>query len=256
MELQLKEKGQYTYIDEGEGQTMLVLHGLFGALSNFEGLIHHFKKTHRVIVPMMPLYDMPLIKTGVGSLSKFILGFIKALDLSDIILLGNSLGGHVSLVTAKAKPDLFPAMVLTGSSGLYENAFGGSFPRREDKEYIRKKIAVTFYDPAMVTDELVDVTFNLVQDRTKLIKVLALAKSAIRHNMQKDLPNYKMPVCLIWGKDDTITPPDVAEEFNATIPDSELFWIDKCGHAPMMEHPEEFNKILSSWLTKKGFISK
>src|SRR5690606_3758123 len=238
MELKLKEKGEYKFIDEGEGKTMLVLHGLFGALSNFDGLIQHFRNTHRVIVPMMPLYDMPLIKTGVGSLSNFILAFIKDLGLSDIILLGNSLGGHVSLVTAKAKPELFSAMVLTGSSGLYENAFGGSFPRREDKEYIRKKIAVTFYDSAMVTDELVDVTFELVKDRSKLIKVLALAKSAIRHNMLKDLPNYPMPTCLIWGRNDTITPPDVAEEFNTHIPDSELFWIDKCGHAPMMEHPE------------------
>lgn len=251
MELQIKEKGKYKYIDEGEGQPLLVLHGLFGALSNFDGLIHHFKKSHRVIVPIMPLYDMPLITTGVGSLSKFILSFIKDMGLSDIMLLGNSLGGHVCLVTAKAKPELFTAMILTGSSGLYENAFGGSFPRREDKEYIRKKIAVTFYDPAMVTDELVDVTFDLVSDRSKLIKVLALAKSAIRHNMMDDLPNYKMPTCLIWGRDDTITPPHVAEEFNEHIPDSELFWIDKCGHAPMMEHPEEFNKILSAWLEKR-----
>jgi pimeloyl-ACP methyl ester carboxylesterase len=103
----------------------------------------------------------------------------------------------------------------------------------------------------MVTDELVDVTFNLVQDRTKLIKVLALAKSAIRNNMRNDLPNYTMPVCLIWGKNDTITPPEVAEEFLEFMPDAELFWIDKCGHAPMMEHPEEFNSILSAWLDKR-----
>jgi pimeloyl-ACP methyl ester carboxylesterase len=248
MDIKLKTEGKFKYIDEGEGQAIVVLHGLFGALSNFEGVIKHFSQNYRVVVPMMPLYDMPLIKTGVKSLSKFILEFIEYKNLDDIILLGNSLGGHVALVTAKARPDLFKAMVLTGSSGLYENAFGGSFPRREDKDYIRKKIAVTFYDPDMVTDELVDVTFNLVQDRSKLVKVLALAKSAIRHNMRDDLPNYHLPVCLIWGKDDTITPPDVAEEFKEKLPDSDLFWIDKCGHAPMMEHPETFNEILSRWL--------
>ncbi len=103
----------------------------------------------------------------------------------------------------------------------------------------------------MVTDELVEVTFQLVQDRTKLIKVLALAKSAIRNNMRDDLKNYKMPVCLIWGKNDTITPPEVAEEFLEGMPDAELFWIDKCGHAPMMEHPKEFNSILTAWLDKR-----
>lgn len=254
MKIDLKTSGKFQYLDEGDGQVILVLHGLFGALSNFEGVIGHFSKSSRVIVPMMPLYDLPLVKTGVKSLSNFILEFIEHLGINDIILLGNSLGGHVALVTAKAEPSLFKAMVLTGSSGLYENAFGGSFPRREDKEYIRKKIAVTFYDPEMVTDELVEVTFKLVQDRSKLIKVLALAKSAIRHNMRNDLPNYNMPVCLIWGKNDTITPPEVADEFHEKLPDSDLFWIDKCGHAPMMEHPDTFNTILSEWLQKRFSI--
>jgi len=251
MDIKLKTEGKFKYIDEGEGQPIVVLHGLFGALSNFEGVINHFTKKYRVLVPMMPLYDLPLVKTGVKTLSKFILEFIDQKNLQDVILLGNSLGGHVALVTAKTKPELFKAMVLTGSSGLYENAFGGSFPRREDKDYIRKKIAVTFYDPEMVTDELVDVTFNLVQDRSKLVKVLALAKSAIRHNMRDDLPNYNLPVCLIWGQNDTITPPDVAEEFNEKLPDSDLFWIDKCGHAPMMEHPTTFNEILTQWLNDR-----
>lgn len=251
MEIKLRTEGKFKFVDEGEGQVILVLHGLFGALSNFEGVINHFKPNYRVVVPMMPLYDLPLIKTGVGSLSKFILEFIDFKGLENIMLLGNSLGGHVALVTAKAEPNLFHSMILTGSSGLYENAFGGSFPRREDKDYIRKKIAVTFYDPEMVTDELVDVTFKLVQDRSKLIKVLALAKSAIRHNMREDLANYNMPVCLIWGKNDTITPPEVAEEFHEKLPDSDLFWIDKCGHAPMMEHPDTFNLILSQWLNER-----
>lgn len=251
MDDKLKEEGKFKYIDEGEGQPLLVLHGLFGALSNFEGLISHFKSQYRVLAPIMPLYDLPILKTSVSSLSKFVLEFIEKKDLNDIILLGNSLGGHVALVTANAKPELFSAMVLTGSSGLYENAFGGSFPRREDKEYIRKKIAVTFYDPKIVTDELVDATFKLVQDRSNLLKVLAMAKSAIRHNMRKDLPNFKMPVCLIWGRNDTITPPHVAEEFLESLPDAELFWIDKCGHAPMMEHPDRFNEILSAWFEKR-----
>ena len=59
-----------------------------------------------------------------------------------------------------------------------------------------------------------------------------------------------MPTCLIWGRNDTITPPEVAEDFNKLIENSELFWIDKCGHAPMMEHPQEFNRILKEWLDK------
>lgn len=251
MSYQIKEEGKFRYLEKGEGQVILVLHGLFGALSNFNDMIEHFSRTHKVVVPIMPLYEMPLTKTGVKSLAKFIERFIEYKQYNDLVLLGNSLGGHVALIYALKNPEKVSAMVLTGSSGLYENAFGGSFPRRGDKEYIRGKIAVTFYDPKMVTDELVDVVFELVSDRAKLMKVLYLAKSAIRHNMRDELKNYPMPVCLIWGKNDTITPPEVAEEFHEHLPQSDLFWIDKCAHAPMMEHPEQFNQILENWLVKQ-----
>ena len=108
-----------------------------------------------------------------------------------------------------------------------------------------------FYDPKTATKELVDDVFKTVNDRNKLIKILAMAKSAIRHNMAGDLPKMKLPSCIIWGKNDNVTPPEVADEFHKLLPNSDLFWIDKCGHAPMMEHPGKFNAILIDWLTSK-----
>lgn len=247
----IKKEGKFEYLEKGEGHVLLVLHGLFGALSNFSDVIDDFSKKYRVIVPIMPLYTLPLIKTSVGSMAKYIKDFMKYKELDNVTLLGNSLGGHIALVCTLEIPEKIHSMVLTGSSGLYENAFGGSFPRREDKEYLRQKIAVTFYDPEVATDELVDEVFKIVNDRNKLIRILAMAKSAIRHNMSKDLEKFKMPACLLWGKNDTITPPEVAEEFHKNLPDSELYWIDKCGHAAMMEHPHEFNQILDEWLSRK-----
>lgn len=247
----IKKEGKFEYLEKGEGHTILVLHGLFGALSNFEEVIDQFSKKYRVLVPMMPLYTLPLLKTSVGSMAKYIKKFIEFKALNKITLLGNSLGGHIALVCALDVPEKVHSMVLTGSSGLYENAFGGSFPRREDKEYLREKIAVTFYDPSVATDELVDEVYKIVNDRNKLIRILAMAKSAIRHNMSKELERFKLPALLIWGKNDNITPPDVAEEFHKHLPDSELHWIDKCGHAAMMEHPKEFNAILDDWLSRK-----
>lgn len=251
MSYQIKQEGKFKYVEQGNGQVILVLHGLFGALSNFNDMIAHFSKKHKVVVPIMPLYDMPLAKTGVKSLAKFIASFIEHKKYNNLILLGNSLGGHVALIYALKNMQKVSAMILTGSSGLYENAFGGSFPRRSDKDYIRNKVAVTFHDPEMVTDELVDVVFDLVSDRSRLIKVLYLAKSAIRHNMRDELHKYNMPVCLIWGKNDTITPPAVAEEFQEFLPDADLYWIDKCAHAPMMEKPETFNRLMDEWLVKR-----
>lgn len=250
MDRSLKEEGEFRYLEAGEGEPLVLLHGLFGALSNFEQLFAHFSPRYRVLIPMLPLYTLPMLNTNVDQLARFLERFVAHKGYRQVNLIGNSLGGHVALVFSSRHPEKVRSLVLTGSSGLYENAFGGGFPRREDKEFIRKKVAVTFFDPKHATDELVDECFETVNDKAKLIRILSLAKSAIRHNMAKELPNLKMPVLLIWGRQDTITPPHVAEEFHSLIPHSELHWIDACGHAAMMEQPGLFNTILETWLAK------
>lgn len=248
----IKEEGKFRYIEKGEGKTLLLLHGLFGALSNFKEVVDYFSPNYKVVIPMLPLYELPVLDTNAKRLAKFLHEFIKHKGFEEVYLLGNSLGGHVALIYTRNHPEKVKALILTASSGLYENAFGSSFPRREDKEFIRNKVGLTFYDPKHATDELVDECFEVVNDRGRVLRILSIAKSAIRHNMAKDLPKMNMPACLIWGKNDTITPPEVAEEFNSSLPNSTLYWIDKCGHAPMMEHPEEFNTILEGWLKEKG----
>jgi len=250
MDFVLKEDRGFSYIDEGEGEVLLLLHGLMGGLSNWEVVIEEFSKNYRVILPMLPVYDLPVLTTGVKTLAKHLHKFIKYKKLNNVVLLGNSLGGHVALIYVLAHPEMIKAMVLTGSSGLYENAFGGSFPRHENYQFVKEKTEYTFYDPAVATTELIDEVYKLVNDRHSVIRLLAMAKSAIRHNMKNDLHKIQIPVSLIWGRNDKITPPEVAEEFNQLLPDSELHWIDKCGHAPMMEHPQEFNRLL------KGFLAK
>ncbi len=95
---------------------------------------------------------------------------------------------------------------------------------------------------------MVDEVFSTVNDRHKAIRTLSIAKSAIRHNMAKDLPHMSIPTCVIWGKNDAVTPPEVAVDFAKLMPDADLYWINKCGHVPMMEHPEEFNRLLDNWL--------
>ncbi|MCM4169410.1 2-hydroxy-6-oxo-6-(2'-aminophenyl)hexa-2,4-dienoic acid hydrolase [Arenibacter antarcticus] len=254
MEKRIIKEGKYRYIEIGEGAPIIILHGLMGGLSNFHGVMDHFPaKKYKVIVPELPIYDMPLLKTNVKSFAKYLDQFITHKGLKDVILLGNSLGGHIGLLHTKLFPKNVKALVITGSSGLYESAMGDGYPKRGDYEFIKKKAQDVFYDPEVATKEIVDEVFATVNNRIKLVKTLAIAKSAIRHNMSKDLPHMLTPTCIIWGKNDSVTPPNVAEEFQSLLPDSELFWIDKCGHAPMMEHPMEFNSILDSWLTKRNF---
>lgn len=250
----LKKEKNYSYIEVGEGTPIVILHGLMGGLSNFNSVTKHFSsKGYKIIVPELPIYSMSLLKTNVKSFAKYLHDFIEFKGLDNVILLGNSLGGHIGLYHTKLYPKKIKALIITGSSGLYESAMGGGYTKRSDYEVIKKKSQDVFYDPEVATKDIVDEVYETVNDRNKLIKTLAIAKSAIRHNMASDLPKMKTPTCIIWGKNDTVTPPEVAEEFNSLIPDSDLYWIDKCGHAAMMEHPEEFNKILESWLTKRNF---
>ena len=243
----IEEKG-FKYIEVGSGEPLVLLHGLMGELSNWEPALDHFKLNYRVIVPILPIYDLPLLTLGVKSLSKYVHRFLKFKDLSQVVLIGNSFGGHVGLVFTSAHQKYVKALVLTGSSGLYENAFGGSFPRRESYDYVKEKVEFTFYNPATATKELVDEVFKSINDRSRVIRILALAKSAIRHNMAKELVKITIPVSLIWGKQDKITPPEVAVEFHQLLPNSELNWVDECGHAPMMEQPAVFNEFLDRFL--------
>lgn len=253
MKNNLNNEGGFSYLEIGEGQPIIILHGLMGGLSNFQGVVDYFpSKGYKIIIPELPIYDLPLKKTTVKQFAEYLLSFLEFKNLKDVVLLGNSLGGHIGLVFTKNYPEYVKGLVLTGSSGLYENAMGESYPKRGNYDYIKQKSEEVFYDPKVATKEIVDEVFETVNDRNKLIKTLAIAKSAIRHNMAQDLPNMPTNTCLIWGKNDEVTPPNVADEFHALLPKSSLYWIDKCGHAPMMEHPDQFNQILDGWMTQEN----
>ena len=224
-----------------------------GGLSNFKDVIGFFSsKGYKVIIPELPIYNLPLKETTVTAFSDFLEDFIEYKNLNNVILLGNSLGGHIGLIYSNKNPSLVKSLVLTGSSGLYENSMGESYPKRENYGYIKRKTQEVFYNSKVATKEIVDEVFETVNNREKLVRTLSIAKSAIRHNMSEELPNIKTPTLLIWGENDLVTPPEVAREFKSLLPNSKLEWIEKCGHAPMMEHPNEFNKILFNWLNQKN----
>ena len=230
---------------------MIFLHGLMGNLSNFKHQVDYFSsRGYEVVVPLLPLYSMPLATTSVSSLTKFVKKFIDHRGYTKVILVGNSLGGHIALLFQKHYPSYLKSIVLSGSSGLYEAAMGNSYPRRGDRDYIAERVRDVFHIKEVATEELIDQVFSTVNDRMKAIKTLAISKSAIRHNMAEDITSFHLPVCLIWGRQDAVTPPEVADKFHELLPNSDLFWIDNCGHAAMMEHPQEFNTIVDEWLKK------
>lgn len=248
MNIEIKEGKGYKYIDKGKGEVLLLLHGLFGALSNWEGVVDRFSPDYRVVIPLLPIYEMPIKEAGLDSLVEYLEHFVNDQNLEQINLMGNSLGGHLALIYTLSNQDRVKNLVLTGSSGLFENSMGGSFPKRGSYDYIKERVEYTFFNPLTATKEYVDEVFETTKSIPKCMRIVAIAKSAQRHNMAKEIPKITSPTLLVWGLNDTITPPMVAHEFNRLIPNSQLRFIDKCSHAPMMEHPDTFNDILAEFL--------
>lgn len=254
MKYSVHAEGKFQFIDEGKGETLLLLHGLFGALSNWDGIIECFSDRYRVIIPLLPIYELPPREAGLDALLSFLEEFVVFKNLTNVTVLGNSLGGHIGLLYTLKNQENVTRLVLTGSSGLFENSMGGSFPKRGSYDYIRERVAYTFYDPEVATKDLIDEVFETTSSIPKCMSIVGIAKSAQRHNLAKDLHKIKVPTLLVWGLNDTITPPHVGYEFNRLISGSELHFIDKCCHAPMMEHPDKFNVIVESFLEKHASV--
>lgn len=250
MSFPTKEEGNFKYLETGNNsqETIVLLHGLMGGLSNFTHVIEHFSRSHNVVMPVLPIYDLPLISVSLDSYLKYLAEFVEYKGFNKVHLVGNSLGGHIALLYVLKYPNKVASMTLAGSSGLYESAMGTTFPKRGDYEFIKKKTQETFFDPNTASQELIDEIFATVNDRNKALRIVMTSKSAVRHNLGDELHQIKAPTLLIWGKNDIVTPPFVGEKFNSLIENSKLVWIDECGHAPMMEHPARFNEILEDFL--------
>lgn len=251
MDYEVKHEQGFKYIETSPGKPVLLLfHGLFGALSNFKGILHHFEQKLNVVVPILPIFELPITEVSLEGLVRHIKSFVDFKNIYSADLLGNSLGGHLAILYTLQFPEGVRSLTLTGSSGLFESAMGTSFPKRGDYDFIKTKTELTFYDPALADKELVDEVFNIVNDRMRGLRIVLTAKSAMRNNVEERAGAISCPTLLVWGKDDTITPAFVGQRFHELIPNSELVLLDKCGHAPMMEHPDQFNTILDKFLTR------
>ena len=251
MAITIHKKEGYEYVDEGSGPTLVLLHGLFGALSNWAEVVKTFSSSFRVVIPLMPIYIKTDVEPSVRGLVDYVIEFLAFMKLEKYALLGNSLGGHIGLIATLENQEEVTALVLTGSSGLFESGMGSTFPKRGDYEYVKERVEYTFYDPEKATKELIDEVFSITNDNYKALRVLRIARAAQRENLSKKIHKIQVPTLLIWGLNDNITPPQVAHEFNLLLPKAELRFIDNCGHAPMMERPQAFNEVLNSFLIKQ-----
>jgi len=247
---------EYLYFpaSNSTAHNLVMLHGMFGGLSNYDPIIEHVGD-YNIFVPSIPLYEFSARELSIRRLSRWLHGFLDEMDISEPVLLGNSMGGHLALDYTIQEPNNVLALILTGSSGIQEKDFGSSFPRRRDREFIRKQAALTFYED-LVDDVIMDEIMSVVTSPSKLLNMLAIARDTHEYNVEEYLEEISHPTLLVWGRNDQITPPHVARTFEQQLPDARLRWIDKCGHAPMMEHPQTFALCLNEFLLELPNKSK
>jgi pimeloyl-ACP methyl ester carboxylesterase len=219
-----------------------------GEMDHWEASLTVLGDLCRPIALELPIFDPTLTEISLPGLGDYVYRFMEALEMPRAVVGGNSLGGHLALELALAHPERVSGLILTGSSGLFERGFTRGVPHRPTPEYVREKMEEIFYDPALVTPEWVESVRRIVTMRRSALRVLQVARAAKRHNIEDRLHEIRVPTLLVWGKDDRITPAEVAERFHALIPDSALFFIPDCGHAPLLEQPEAFHCIVKRWL--------
>lgn len=240
--LWLKEEKEFEFnVVEGgaSGPEVILLHGLFGALSNWDSTFPHLEKFCRPLALQFPIISGHRSEVKVKALSLFTEKLIRKRNLQPAILCGNSLGGHVALRLCLASPQMVDCLILSGTSGLYEHSVD-SLPVRPDKRFIKDHMERVFYNQEFVTEKAIDEIYGIISKRMNVLNIIHAARSAKKDNLLNLLKEINVPTLLLWGEDDKVTTMDVAQMFHKHIRNSKLVTIKDCGHAPMIEHPRWF----------------
>jgi hypothetical protein len=232
-----------------QGPDLVLLHGLFGALSNWDSVQPLMAEYSKTIALSLPLLSAHRSEVKVKALAMYAEYFVRSRGFAPVSLCGNSLGGHVALRTYFAAPELVDCLILTATSGLYEHSVD-ALPVRPGREFVEEHMRKVFANHEFVTEDAIMEIVRILEDRGRVLNLIHAARSAKKDNLKDLLGEIKVPTLLLWGEDDQVTTMEVAEMFHQLIPNSQLVTIKKCGHAPMIEHPEWFSEQVKTFLKK------
>jgi 4,5:9,10-diseco-3-hydroxy-5,9,17-trioxoandrosta-1(10),2-diene-4-oate hydrolase len=255
-----------------KGSAVLLVHGLGGFIENWVHNIGALAEKHRVFAPDLPGFGRtdkaPLIR-DLNVLVKFINDFMVAMNIPRASLIGNSMGGGLVLQFAVDYPDKVAKLVLVDNAGMGNDVIADfkicSLPvlgelllRRSRKATVSmwRKIV---YDAALITPELIDVANGIIiQPGAKKALLAALRagidtggqRSSLLDPLLSKLGSLKAPTLVVWGKEDKIIPVKHTRIAAAKIAGARLEIFDKCGHMPMFEYPDRFNKLVLDFLAE------
>ncbi|MEL7471873.1 MAG: alpha/beta hydrolase [Planctomycetota bacterium] len=228
----------------GRGRDVVFLHGLVGLNEHWEDVVSRIRGRCLCHLLELPLLDLDPVDCSIEAVTDVTIAFLEATIARPVCLVGNSFGGHVALRIAIHRPDLCNALVLAGASGLMERTLVRGAPVRPSRNWLEEKIGELFYDKAHMRRDDVERAHAALRERGGARAMVRLSKTARRDNLEARLGDVRVPTLLIWGREDVVTPPSAAELFMDKLPDARIRWLDRCGHAPMLESPDAFADAL------------
>lgn len=260
------------YASAGEGPPVILIHGLASSMITWYCNIDALAEAGYTAIALdLPGYGGSGLATHLGyspeSAAQFLIAFADALGLDQFSLVGNSAGGLISGVTALEFPERVENVALVGSAGLGKRV---SWPLRLisipvigelvykpemiSKEALIKRI---FYRPPEFLDELIPEMVRvrclphgphvMLQSVRSGINLLGLRPE---HHILNRLGKLQARLLAIWGEEDLVIPPIQEEDVLRAAPGSTVHVLPECGHWPHMEKPEEFNGILTEFLSR------
>jgi 2-hydroxy-6-oxonona-2,4-dienedioate hydrolase len=236
------------YVNVGQGHPVILLHGLFGNLAMWRPTISALRHTHRVIVPRLPLFELPIHRANINYLVEVLHEFLNWHQLDPVTLVGTDIGGQLALEYANRFPEQVKRVIISGSSGLFENLPALDKDEREDYDNVKDYVRSAFYKHEIVKDAIVDKVYRTVNTSAKNLQISAFVKASQKNRMSHFLYRLNKPVLIVWGLQDKITPPEVALHFHDLLPNGRVKFIDECGHLPMVEKPFDYNQALLNFL--------
>lgn len=249
------------YVDEGQGETILMIHGFGGHHRNFQKLADALKDQYRVVRVDLPGFGLsdcpepadPAHPHFAKMYTDFMHDFIDTAGLDSMYVIGNSMGGMVAWNMAVAEPQKVKKLVLLASAGYdldktakglmiikyksLANAFLRGLPLFMSESGAKRCYA----DESKVDEKEVKINNEITNREGNLKHMLDMARDT-------DFPDtaliqqVKCPTLIIWGKQDKIINVEHAARFKRDIPNSKLIYYDPCGHVPMIERTEDVKR--------------